>query len=337
MIPDKPIDPAADQIEFGIELETFIPNNCGIEVGPYHEGYSVTRGTAQLGGEERAPRYGERSALWRADHDGSIRADPGHKASEFVSPILKGNAGVQNVINFVEFARRIRAKVNSTCGCHITVGIPSITGTPSAIATTQFCRKLARFVQVHAWAIYAQTGTDRHTTHYAAPLNAEVGDLTNAMLWQETNSERQAMALKCVRGIINLRKAFPPDPNKAAVEFRAFAGTLNIHKIEHHLATAFGLCRLAHLGKFVPRFNAQFAARSFPANAPAALKLLWRTLGWTDDAPGLDHALGLCGMLHGGFARSSQVALEMAEQFERRYPQVGRTLCLPPDPAASAF
>ena len=60
---------------------------------------------------------------WKAERDGSIRVKPGRVACEFVSPILKGGAGVEHLLQFVEWANAIGANVNASCGCHITVGV----------------------------------------------------------------------------------------------------------------------------------------------------------------------------------------------------------------------
>ena len=37
----KPIDPQAASIQWGIEIETRVPDSCGIDVCPYHHGCPV--------------------------------------------------------------------------------------------------------------------------------------------------------------------------------------------------------------------------------------------------------------------------------------------------------
>jgi hypothetical protein len=72
----------ADQIAFGIEFETTIPAHDTTPIGSNHHGYQV-------------PWLPEG---WKAERDGSIRAMvPGRKGCEFVSPKLRGAAGLREV------------------------------------------------------------------------------------------------------------------------------------------------------------------------------------------------------------------------------------------------
>ena len=47
---------------------------------------------------------------------------------------------------------------------------------------------------------------------------------------------------------------------------------------------------------------------------------MWRILGWCDATECQHLALGLFGMLHAEFGAYRKAALEMAEQFEARFP-----------------
>jgi hypothetical protein len=48
--------------------------------------------------------------------------------------------GVEHLLQFVKWARGIGAKVNSACGCHITVGVKSIIGTDDPQAISEYAR-----------------------------------------------------------------------------------------------------------------------------------------------------------------------------------------------------
>lgn len=312
-----PSDFLAENIEFGVELETMVPVSAGIRRGGYHSGLAVMTGTAN-GRIVEAPHF--RGATWRADSDASIRAEAGYMAVEFVSPVLKGIEGLEALLSFVRFLHAIGAKVNDSCGCHITVGIRSLMpGEPvDTTKIAKFVRRLARFANNHRWAIYAQTGTGRHLNDYSHPLTAESKATFERML--ETSDGRQLVDLCNMtgRGMVNFRKAFAPN-NREAVEFRAFAGTLSESKLLHHLATAFGLCRKVVASKEVPPFfRSEKIVRL--ANSREAVERLWKVMGWSRRTPTHKCALGLFGRLHSDFRQYRKAALEMAEKFESRFP-----------------
>ncbi len=214
---------------------------------------------------------------------------------EFVSPILYGDDGLTALRQFILWANQIGAKVNATCGCHVTVGIKSVIGTGDPTATAEFVRKLAHVANQHTWAIYAQTGTGRHESNYCHQLPLETEAIVKRMTRIAGTADPVqlgALALQCGRGIVNFRKAFKGG-ERGAVEFRAFAGTLNEAKVLHHLATAFGIIRRAHTVKTLGRFDRKATKKhSKVANAVEALRRLWRVLGWVDSTPGRDCALG---------------------------------------------
>ena len=166
--------------------------------------------------------------------------------------------------------------------------------------------------------MYAQTGTDRHCNTYAHRLAPEVEGYLRSMIKSGASPlSLQAYAESCGHGMINLRKAFLGDTG--AIEFRAFAGTLNEGKILHHLATALGMMRRAAVTKTFGRFQ-KSAKKNRAKTAPEALKRLWRILGWCDATECLRIALGLFGALHAEFWIYRKVVMAMAVRFEERFP-----------------
>lgn len=314
----KPQDSAAERIEFGIELETVIPTSADISVGGYHTGHSVVTGLETGTGRVLvAPKFG--ASYWRADSDSSISCPRGYKRCEFVSPILHGELGLTVLREFIEFTNRIGAKVNASCGLHITVGIRSVIGTAETQAVAEYVRKLAHIAQHNAWAIYAQTGTDRHLNEYSAAWPTEVEQLVRQMTRSDATHAAR-LATRCGRKrIVNFSKAFIGD--HSAIEFRAFAGTLSEAHVMHHLATAFGLMRRAATVQTLGRFDRKATKKhSHVTNAVEAVRRMWRILGWVDSVSGRDCALGLFGPLHAEFGSYRKAALEMAETFEQRFP-----------------
>src|SRR6516164_7580401 len=99
--------PAIDvnDLTFGIEIETAMPRGV-VRVGNYHGGYQVP----QL-------PHG-----WRAERDASIHCPQGYEPCEIVSPVLKGEEGVRQVVEVLAWLKGIGAKVNRSTGFHVHVG-----------------------------------------------------------------------------------------------------------------------------------------------------------------------------------------------------------------------
>lgn len=322
----KPQDTKAAQIRFGIELETFIPIASRVAVGGYHSGFPVESG--YRGTERReAPTFG-RSGKWRAERDGSITYEDGFAPCEFVSPILNGEEGIAHLREFVQFLNFIGAGVNKSCGCHVTVGVQGLrphgdrmTNDVSGIARA--VRRIVRVANRHALAIYGQTGTGRHENErYAAQVPVTGADLTNNLVLPEpdgsTYNQKAVNNVSAIgRGMVNCLKAFPENLSKSAIEFRAFAGTVNEHKVLHHVATVLGICRKAMETRVVPSFTYKK-----PANSEAALREMWQSLGWIDDMPGFDCAYGLFGTLYTEFPTYNRTALKMVKKFDKKFPNV---------------
>ncbi len=316
----KNADALASRIRFGVELETRIPDDAGVQVGGYHRGLSVHLGV----------RASDRTAIdapwfqgsrWKAERDASIRCDAGQTPCEFVSPILHGPEGVENLLSFVDFTHAIGATVNETCGCHITVGIESVIGTDDPRAVGEFIRKLAHISRWHARSLYGQTGTGRHLNHYSHPLFEDTGSKMRRIVSTEQERIKAECAEQCGRGMLNFRKAFKRDASGryvGVVEFRVFAGTLNSKKILHHLGTVLGLCRRAHEVRVLGGFAKNKSQIKRTATAASALAYLHDYLGWAGSKRPV--ALGLFGPLHEQFGEMRKEARRLCKHFDERYP-----------------
>lgn len=316
----KAPDQAAASIQWGIELETRIPMNSGVTVGGYHAGYDVRCGVdARTGLPLNAPAF--QRHCWKAERDGSIRCDAGQIPCEFVSPILRGEEGVEHLTKFVEWLNAIGATVNSSCGCHVTVGIESIIGSSDLAQVSSFIRKLAHVARWHARCLYGQTGTDRHLNHYSHPLYEDTAKAMRKMVTCEEERVKAECAEQCGRGMVNFKKAFRRDRDGrfvGVVEFRVFAGTTSIEKIMHHVASVLGLCRRAHQVQCLGGFKKNAVQQKRTATAADGLSFLWDYLGWTGSARPV--ALGLFGKLHSEFRRYRKEAKRLCTQFDARFP-----------------
>jgi hypothetical protein len=313
-------DYLASQIRWGIELETRIPTTAGVQVGNYHGGQAVHVGIhAETTLPLNAPSF--QGSRWKAERDGSIRCDAGQMPCEFVSPILHGDEGVENLLRFVDFTHAIGATVNDSCGCHITVGIESVIGTDDPRAVSEFIRKLAHISRWHARSLYGQTGAGRHLNHYSHPLLEDTGSKMRRLVTTEEERVKAECAEQCGRGMVNFRKAFKRDADGryvGVVEFRVFAGTLNAKKILHHLGTVLGLCRRAHEVRVLGGFTKNKAQIKRTATAASALRYLHDYLGWAGSKRPV--ALGLFGPLHAEFSTMRKEAQRLCKRFDERYP-----------------
>jgi hypothetical protein len=315
----KPSDSQAALIQWGIELETRLPAAASVPVGGYHAGLPVVAAITTAGARLSAPVFN--SEAWKAERDGSIRCEPGQVPCEFVSPILHGEDGVEHLAAFVDWLNAVGASVDRSCGCHITVGIESIIGTTDPKAVSAFIRKLAHIARWHARSLYGQTGTDRHLNHYSHPLYEQTAQHMRKLVTCEEERVKAECAEHCGRGMVNFRKAFRRDRNGrfvGVIEFRVFAGTLNLDKILHHLASVLGLCRRAHEVQCLGGFGKNKVQQKRTTTAQDALRFLWDYLGWTGSARPV--ALGLFGRLHAEFRRYRKTAQRLCQQFDARYP-----------------
>lgn len=236
----------ANELTFGVEIETTIPRNS-VAVGGYYNPTQLEAAGFPAG--------------WQAKSDGSIQAGRGRVGCEFVSPVLCGAAGVASVLAMVKKLNEIGAKVNVSTGLHIHVGW---NGDAKAL------KRLITLVANFEKAIYASTGTkSRETGTYCRGI-ARYGSADNQGL---TGSRYHVLNLT------NLRPG-----GKNTVEFRAFAGTLNATKIIGYVRLCLGLVERAHKAKRITNWAAKPVKDSSPIHrngaGQTALTRLFYQLGW---------------------------------------------------------
>lgn len=241
-----------EEVTFGVEIETTIPQEK-IGVGQYHVGLPVSgyyRGPDNSDWVA-APKFN--GACWKAEVDGSIRVRRvGYEPCEFVSPILKGEAGVKHLIEFVAWLKELGAMVNPSCGLHIHIGVAGVSGANgNQDAVIEYLNKVARVAAFNADALFAQTGTlNRERGRYCA----KPGTQYKAAV-REVCREKQLQRINMVGryNMLNLTTV----AGRGTMEFRCFAGTLNIEKILLHLFSAISICFIARNVKTVPIWDNQ--------------------------------------------------------------------------------
>ena len=95
---------------FGVEFEGFGVRQTDLKTALRNAG--INADTAS---------YSNRDAsYWRIKNDGSIRGSNGF---EIVSPILQGEAGLNEMNTVLRVANELGADVNSSCGFHVHWGV----------------------------------------------------------------------------------------------------------------------------------------------------------------------------------------------------------------------
>lgn len=241
----------ANDIAWGLELETTLPDSDTTPIGRYHHGLPV----AWL------------PAGWKAERDGSIRPQVLHRhGCEFVSPKLRGAQGLREVMDAVEAIRQRGARVNPTTGIHVTV---EFNGDAAALA------RLISLVANHEKGLYASTGTKRREQNRYSKKIKPYGNRDDAKTRCEADRYHLLNLTHLARG-------------RNRVEFRAFAGSLNATKIAGYLMMCLGLVELALVSSRCSAwdYTRRLGARSC-WDRPGALEgetelnRLFYRLGWT--------------------------------------------------------
>ena len=242
----------AKDLTFGVELELTVTEKTvrqeRMTIGEYHRGIQV-------------PFLPEG---WKAERDASIRTSPGRVACEIVSPILKGEEGILEVIKVVEILKNKSFSPNESTGLHVHVNFD-----PSWPAD-----KLAKLISIVSYleqGIYATTGTKRRERNGYCKGLRKYGDQPKAK--KEMDASRYHLL-----NITNLVRRTRP-----TVEFRAFSGSLNATKIIGWIQLCLGIVERALEAKRLPTWQPK----------PA-------TGGWAKDGIGQSEVERLLGFLKWG-------------------------------------
>jgi hypothetical protein len=225
----------ADAYTFGVELELLLPeraiNELGIRIGSYHHGYPLPSPFPQG---------------WTAERDGSLRTSRrDYVPVEIVSPILQGRAGIEQVKQVAKLLRELGAAVNPSCGFHVHAGLASVVGdSPADIA--DWVARLMYQTSMHETALYASTGTHRRENGTYARSVKRQQQAADKMRKAPDRRKREALR-DVVYGLdryhtLNLTNILS---QKATVEWRAFAGTIEWTKMVGHICTCLALAERA--------------------------------------------------------------------------------------------
>lgn len=268
------VDPAigAEGITFGVEIETTIPTGS-IRVDSY---YGRNRYTVPT---RIAPTF--EGHYWSPKTDSSIRVRSNNRvACEFVSPVLRGAAGLANVVETVRNVQALGGKVNESCGVHIHVGFPT--------HNKRALKRLMYLVANYEKALYASTGTARrerggwcNSLRNLQPLADHIG----------RNGVRNCNVSRYhTLNLVNMSAG-----RFDAVEFRVFSGSLNPLKIAAWVQLCIGLVQLALNGRRCVKWTAKAPGAQYGPNAGTGereLNRLFYALGWCAGRGGVYGRLG---------------------------------------------
>lgn len=146
-----------DRLTFGVEIETYGLGHYGAAAA-IHE---IVGGTNH--GESVTDRWGRR---WNCVCDGSIE---GHNGTEIVTPPLRHSHDMSLLQEVVRNLRAKGARVNSSCGIHVHVGLTSMGRTEKE--QTKAVKNLCNIVHKHQENINLAIGCGRaRQAEWAAPL-----------------------------------------------------------------------------------------------------------------------------------------------------------------------
>lgn len=252
-----------EDFTFGIEIETTVDLTEASQNGLY------------IGNHIYGQQVPYLPAGWKAKSDGSIRTtQPNRAGCEIVSPVLKGQDGLKQVLEVVKALEEKGHKVNATCGVHIHIGWEPTWG----------ATKLARLITVTSYlekAIYAITGTKNRergqwcggVRKYGKPDEAEK-NMKGSPSGGHYQRERYH-----VLNITNLATG-----SQNTVEFRAFSGSLNPTKIAGWVQACIGIVQRALTTKKSPGWVPAAPGGAWKKDGPGASETerMLAYLGWTN-------------------------------------------------------
>lgn len=223
--------PSIAALTFGAEFEVLLP--------PHFRQDTAAAEFSRLMGEPVSPRLAmAQPGQWKVVTDGSV-SGPGCVGLEFVSPILQGQPGLDNIARAVAALRAMGATVNKSCGFHVHVG-----GHDRSVGFFKTLVKLyGRFED--AIDMLMPAGRRGNQEYYCRAV-----DLVRGIDAAASVAELGSMLVRASRGgAVKYHKVNIAPLGKPTVEFRHHAGTVDAVKAINWITTCLRLVRAAMDGK----------------------------------------------------------------------------------------
>jgi hypothetical protein len=214
----------AKDLTFGVEIETIAPDSA------------VRNEHLRIGGYKHGIQVPYLPQGWTAESDGSINNAAGGHKCEIVSPVLKGEEGIRQVVDVLRILEAKGHHVNASCGVHVHVGWKRDWSSDA----------LARLVTIVAYVekgLYALTGTKNRER---GTFCGGVRKYGNDKVAKPNLDRNRYHALN----LTNLARG-----TKETVEFRVFSGSLSETKVVGWIQVCLGLVERALCGKRMPTWN----------------------------------------------------------------------------------
>lgn len=193
-------------------------------------------------------RQSREFAIWNIGEDGSVR---GVGTAEIKSPILKGEAGLKEILKVCKVLEELGAKVNKSCGLHVHVGIKNA----KKKFTPEEIKKIMRVYEENSKTTDKWFTHGRRTGHstYAKPVTRRLEELDRPRVTHVYDAShvfvdswgrlgRGGMVQKTINGPKTLeeiadecehydRVSFSSYLSHGTMEFRQHHGTINGQEI----------------------------------------------------------------------------------------------------------
>ena len=209
---------------FGVEFECFVPRGYSRQMAADY----VQQNAGVMCTHE--PYNHTLRSHWKVVTDGSLGY---RRGAEFVSPVLQGQAGLQQVESVARALRSMRARVSASCGFHVHVGARS--------EDANFFRNLLRLYGRNEVWINSILPPSRHNNRYCQRVR--LLNITDGMSKEEI--------LRQFGGNFfdrNYRLNIAAYARHGTVEFRQAAGTVDADKASYWIKFCLRMCAAAKAG-----------------------------------------------------------------------------------------
>ncbi|MDD3297129.1 MAG: amidoligase family protein [Candidatus Omnitrophica bacterium] len=222
-----------EDVTFGVEIECQFPDNVYYSeifasAGIDDNNYAVTGYT------------GRNYNMWQAKSDVSINDVPGFISREFVSPVLHGTEGLEEVKRLVNSIKDHGGRVDSSCGLHVHIGYENLMHPDAEWRFNNWTRSQLINNMIDIFSEFDQSfmlmvNKSRWNKSYCARHKdyCEVDDSAtkNYQRRKISNSDRP-IAFMGHWSAVNLEHFFHAHESRKTVEIRLLEGTLDAEKIE---------------------------------------------------------------------------------------------------------
>ena len=224
---------------------------------------------------------------WMSKTDSSILPSISYKGVEIVSPVLQGLDGIKQIEQTTNKLQALGAVSNASCGFHVHVGLPQKcyqNGVRNKEATRQFVRNLVSWTGRYELALYASTGNITRVGNIFCKSVQEKYALDqlwdkNGVMYLENNF-REHNERYNVLNVINLFDSYRPD----TIEFRVFAGTVELIKMIANIQIALGMVRKAQSNGF-RTFNKKSNENRKTGVGRTQVDIMMETFHWNTTTP----------------------------------------------------